>query len=239
MYYEINEQVASDVQAAASEDAGLRERVRALVMRALVDRQTDPEAVKSVLRSALAGIDGGLAQRGEAAGAAVREAVKGMDEAVARSVYAMQMALEEAWEQGREFAETDAKEAMDSMQELEDDLLSTLKNAADDTRGWMQEEFTGLAAHLARTGTDTGAQVRDVMQRFNNRVTSVVKGSGADVMTAANVSRSRLSEMTSGILRGLADALDARAGKADSDSARRNTTADDTDNDTGNDKVND
>jgi len=220
MYYEMNEQVASDVQAAASVDEGLRERVRALVMRALVDRQADPEAVKNVLRSALAGIDGGLAQRGEAAGEAVREAVKGMDEAVARSVYAMQMALEEAWEQGREFADTDAREAIDSMQELEDDLLATLKNAADDTRGWMKGEFTDLAAHLARTGTDTGAQVRDVVQRFNNRLASVVKGSGADVMTAASVSRSRLSEMTSGILRGLADALDARAGEADSTPAK-------------------
>lgn len=220
MYYEMNEQVASDVQAAASVNEGLRERVRALVMRALVDRQADPEAVKNVLRSALAGIDGGLAQRGEAAGEAVREAVKGMDEAVARSVYAMQMALEEAWEQGREFADTDAKEAIDSMQELEDDLLATLKNAADDTRGWMKGEFTDLAAHLARTGTDTGAQVRDVMQRFNHRLASVVKGSGADVMTAASVSQSRLSEMTSGILRGLADALDARAGEADSTPAK-------------------
>ncbi len=223
MYYEINEQVASDVQAAASEDEGLRERVRALVMRALVDRQTDPEAVKSVLRSALAGIDGGLAQRGEAASEAVREAVKGMDEAVARSVYAMQMALEEAWEQGRDFADTDARAAMDSMQELEDDLLSTLKNAADDTRGWMKGEFNDLAAHLARTGTDTGAQVRDVLQRFNNRLSSVVQGSGADVLTAANVSRSRLSEMTSGILRGLADALDARTGNAGSGPASDKT----------------
>jgi hypothetical protein len=220
MYYEMNEQVASDVQAAASVDEGLRERVRALVMRALVNRQADPEAVKNVLRSALAGIDGGLAQRGEAAGEAVREAVKGIDEAVARSVYAMQMALEEAWGQGREFADSDAREAIDSMRELEDDLLATLKNAADDTRGWMQGEFSDLAAHLARTGTDTGAQVHDVMQRLNSRLASVVKGSSSDVMTAASVSQSRLSEMTSGILRGLADALDARAVQVDSTPAK-------------------
>ncbi len=239
MYYEINEQVASDVQAAASLDEGLRERVRALVMRALVDRQADPEAVKNVLRSALAGIDGGLAQRGEAAGEAVREAVKGVDEAVARSVYAMQMALEEAWEQGRDFTDTDAKEAIDSMQVLEDDLLATLKNAADDSRGWMKGEFTDLAAHLARTGTDTGDQVRDVMQRFNNRLIRVVKGSSADVMTAASVSRSRLSEMTSGILRGLADALDARTGKADSGPVKGNERAIDMANDMANDKAHD
>lgn len=211
MYYELNEKVVSDVKAATSSDEGLRERVRALVMHALVDRQADPEAVKSVLRSAMAGIGGGLAMRGSEAGEALREAVMGMDEAVGRSVFSMQMALEEAWEQGREFIDTDAQDALSSMQVLEDDLLSTLKNAADDSKGWMRGEFSDLAAHLKRTGTDTGAQVRDVAQRLNYRLSAVAKGSGADAMAAASTTGKRLSEVASGILRGLADALDARA----------------------------
>jgi hypothetical protein len=219
MYYEFNEQVASDARAAAATDEGLRERVQALVMHALVDRKADPAAVKSVLRSALAGIDGGLAQRGGQAGNALREAVKGMDEAVARSVYATQMALEEAWVKGGEFVDTDAKDAMSSLQDLEQDLLSTLKNAADDAKGWMKGEFVDLTAHLARSGTDTGAQVRDVLERLNNRLATVAKGSGADALAAASTSRARLGEVASGILRGLADALDARqsTGGADKD----------------------
>ncbi len=214
MYVELNEKVTSDVQAAASDDAGLRERVRILVMQALVERKTDPAAVKSVLRSALAGIDGGLAQRGVQAGGAVREAVKGMDEAVARSVYAVKLALEEAWGQGREFAESDVQDTVSSLQDLEDDLLLTVKNAADDSTSWLKSEFTDLAAHLARTGTDTGAQVRDVVSHLNSRLAAIAAGSGTDAKAAANTTKTRLSEVASGILRGLADALDARAGKA-------------------------
>jgi hypothetical protein len=214
MYYELNEKIISDVQDAASEDEGLRERVRALVMQALVERRADSAAVKSVLRSALTGIDGGLAQRGVQAGGAVREAVKGLDEAVARSVYALRMALDEAWGQGREFADSDVKEAVSSLQDLEDDLLITLKNAADDSKSWLKAEYTDLAAHLARNGTDTGAQVRDVMQRMNSRLVSAAVGSGADAKSAVSTTRTRLSEVTSGILRGLADALDARAGNS-------------------------
>jgi len=217
MYYEFNEQVVSDARAAASSDEGLRERVRALVMRALVDKQADPQAIKAVLRSALAGVDGGLSLRGEQAGDALREAVMGMDEAVARSVYALRLALDEAWGQGRDFAEGDARETMSSVQDLEDDLLLTLKHAAEDTKGWMKGEFTDLAEHLKRTGTDTGAQVRDVVQRLNSRLVSAAKGSGADAKVAAHATRSRLSEVASGILRGLADALDARAAPADAD----------------------
>lgn len=215
MSIELNEKVIADVQAAASNDEGLRERVRALVMRALVERQADPAAVKSVIRSALAGIDGGLAQRGVQAGNAVREAVSGVDEAVARSVYALQMALEEAWGQGREFAETDVKDAVSSLQDMEDDLLLTLKNAADDARGWLKAEFTDLGSHLARTGTDTGAQARDVVQRLNSRLASVAAGSGADARVAASVTGARLREVASGILRGFSDALDARSGQAE------------------------
>ncbi len=220
MYYEINEQVANEVQAATATDEGLRERVRCLVMHALVERKTDPGAVKDVLRSAIAGIDGGLAQRGVQAGDAVREAVMGMDEAVARSVYALRMALEEAWEQGREFADTDAKEAMSSIQDLEEDLLSTLKNAADDSRSWVRGELGDLALHLKRTGTDTGMQVRDVAQRLNNRLAGAARGSGADAKAAVGTTRTRLNEVASGILRGLADALDARASQSDANPAQ-------------------
>jgi hypothetical protein len=217
MYYEFNEKLTSDARDAASSDAGLRERIRGLVMRALVDRQADPRAIKAVMRSALAGVDGGLSLRGEQAGEALREAVKGVDEAVARSVYAMRLALDEAWGQGRDFAEGDARETLSSLQDLEDDLLLTLKHAADDTKGWMKGEFTDLAAHLKRTGTDTGAQVRDVVERLNSRLVTAAKGSGADAMVAAHATRARLSEVASGILRGLADALDARSAPTDAD----------------------
>lgn len=222
MSLELNEKVVSDVQTAASVDEGLRERVRALVMQALVERRADPAAVKSVLRSALAGIDGGLAQRGVQAGGAVREAVKGLDEAVARSVLALQMALEEAWGQGRDFSASDVKDTVSSVQGLEEDLLSTLKGAADDSKSWLKGEFTDLLAHLGRTGTDTGAQVRDVVQRLNSRLTTAALGSGADAKAAVQETRSRLSEVASGILRGLADALDARAGKPDSRQSNSN-----------------
>lgn len=215
MYYEMNEEVAAEAEAAAAADAGLRERVRALVTQALVARQADPAAVKEVLRAAVSGIDVGLNRRGEQAGEALREAVKGLDEAVARSAYAVKLALEEAWSKGDTDAGAETREAMASVQDLEQDLLSTLKQTADGSQRWLQVEFTELAAHLGRTGTDTGAQVRDVMQQFGNRVGHVARETGVDALAAASTTGSRLREVTAGILRGLADAIDARAGAAD------------------------
>ncbi len=215
MYYEMNEEVAAEAEAAAAADEGLRERVRTLVTQALVARQADPAAVKEVLRAAVSGIDVGLNRRGEQAGEALREAVKGLDEAVARSAYAVKLALEEAWSKGDADTGAETREAMASVQDLEQDLLSTLKQTADGSQRWLQVEFSELAAHLARTGTDTGAQVRDVMQQLGNRVGNVARETGADAMAAASTTGSRLREVTAGILRGLADAIDARAGAAD------------------------
>lgn len=210
MSIENKEEVAENVRASADDAEQLREKVRALVMKALVDHQADPAAMREVMRDTLAGVGDGLVERGNQASAALREAVRGMDEAVGRSVYAVQMALEEAWGVGHRFAETDVKQTVDAVKDLEADLLSTIREAADKAQGWMKGEFADLGTHLARTGTDTGAQIRAVMEKLNSRVGGIAAGSMADTMATAQEAQNRLASVASGILRGLADSLDAK-----------------------------
>lgn len=210
MSLENKQEIVESVRAAASNEAELRERVRALVMKALVDHQTDPAAIRDIMRDTLAGVGDGLVDRGNQAGAALREAVLGMDEAVGRSVYSMQMAMEEAWDVGHRFAETDMKDTVDAVKGLEDDLLSTLKEASDKTQGWLKGEFADLGIHLARTGTDTGAQVRAVMEKLNSRMLGIAAGSGKEALATAEEARGRLAAVASGILRGLADSIDVK-----------------------------
>ena len=210
MSIENKEEVAENVRASADDAEQLREKVRALVMKALVDHQADPAAMREVMRDTLAGVGDGLVERGNQASAALREAVRGMDEAVGRSVYAVQMALEEAWGVGHRFAETDVKQTVDAVKDLEADLLSTIREAADKTQGWMKGEFADLGTHLARTGTDTGVQIRAVMEKLNSRVGGIAAGSMAETMATAQEAQNRLANVASGILRGLADSLDAK-----------------------------
>ena len=210
MSIENKEEVAENVRASADDAEQLREKVRALVMKALVDHQADPAAMREVMRDTLAGVGDGLVERGNQASAALREAVRGMDEAVGRSVYAVQMALEEAWGVGHRFAETDVKQTVDAVKDLEADLLSTIREAADKTQGWMKGEFADLGTHLARTGTDTGVQIRAVMEKLNSRVGGIAADSMAETMATAQEAQNRLASVASGILRGLADSLDAK-----------------------------
>jgi gas vesicle protein len=201
-------EVAEAVRATAGDEAQLRERVRALVMKALVDHQADPSAIREVMRDTLAGVGDGLIERGSQASGALREAIVGLDEAVGRSVYAMRMAMEEAWGMGHNFATTDLKDTIEAVKDLEDDLLSSIKEASDKTQGWLKGEYADLGSHLARNGTDTGAQVRAVLERLNSRMSGIAVGVGAETQTTAGEARARLSAVASGILRGLADALD-------------------------------
>jgi hypothetical protein len=210
MPIENKQEVTESVRAMAEDEAHLRERVRALVMKALVDHQTDPAAIRDIMRDTLAGVGDGLWDRGNQASGALREAVGGMDEAVGRSVYALQMAMEEAWGMGHRFATSDMKDTMDAVKDLEGDLLSTIKEASDKTQGWLKGEFAEVGSHLARTGTDTGAQVRAVMEKLNSRMATIAVGSGAEAMATAEEARGRLSAVASGILRGLADSIDAK-----------------------------
>jgi hypothetical protein len=210
MSLENKQEIMESVRAAAGDDALLRERIRALVMNALVDHQTDPAAIRDVMRDTLAGVGDGLVDRGNQASAALREAVLGMDEAVGRSVYSLRMAMEEAWDMGHRFAETDMKDTVDAVKGLEDDLLSTLKEASDKTQGWLRGGFSDLSQHLSRTGTDTGTQVRAVVEKLSSRMGSIAVGSTAEALATAEVARGRLAAVASGILRGLADSIDAK-----------------------------
>ena len=210
MSMENKEQIGAVISTAMAQDQGLRERVRDMVMRALADRSLDTAEIRDVLSQSFAGVGEGMPQRGNQAAAAAKEAVQGLDEAVGRAVYAMKMALEEAWEQGRQFADTDMRSTADELKGLESDLLSTLKESADKGQGAVKEALSALYDHLARNGTDTGNRVKDVLDTLGNRLSGATHGAGGELKEQARESRDRLRAVASGILRGLADGLDNR-----------------------------
>lgn len=210
MSMENKEQIGSVIGVAMAHDQDLRERVRDMVMRALADKSLDTAEIREVLRQSFAGVGEGMPQRGSQAAAAAKEAVQGLDEAVGQAVYALRMALEEIWGQGRQFSESDLQATVDELKGLESDLLSTLKERADKGQGVVKEAFSSLYDHLARNGTDTGSRVKDVLDLLRNRLTGIAQGAGSEIKDQARESRERLRAVASGILRGLADGLDKR-----------------------------
>lgn len=210
MSLENQQEVLLPVSQAFAQEGALRERIRQLVLDALVKRELDGDALRTVIRDAMEGIGVGLGQRAGQAGEALAEAVGGLDEAIGRTLYAMQQAVEEGWAQGRQFAQADLKEAYDAARGLEADLLEVIKSTGEKAQGVLRSEFAAFREHLGTTGTDTGRQVKQVLEVLGNRLNSAAAGSGQEVRETAQLAAGRLREVASGILRGLADALDQR-----------------------------
>ena len=211
MNTENTQEIVEPVREMASREADLRVKVRQLVTDAILKRETDPKAIKTVMQSTLEGLGAGMAQRGDQVGDALKEAVGGLDQALAKSVYALKLAVEESWDQGRQFADEDLRATLDALKSLEDDMVGTLKRTGEKTQGVLQTEFDKLREHLARTGTDTGSQVRDAVGTLNGKLADAAAGSAGELKQTAKEASGRLAAVASGILRGLADTIDAKS----------------------------
>lgn len=202
--------IMEPVREAASRDDDLRSKVRQLVTDAILKREADPKAIRSVMQAAVEGLGTGLAQRAGQTGEALKEAVGGLDQAIAKSTYAMRMAIEEAAGQGRQFSEQDLTEALESLRRMEADLMDLLKQTGDKTQGTLKAEFEHLREHLTRNGTDTGVQVRDMLAVLKGKLAIAGAGAIGEAGQTAREARGRLAAVSSGILRGLADVIDAK-----------------------------
>jgi hypothetical protein len=205
----------TDVRIPVSEAAGsggdLRERVRRIVVDALLKREADPAALKEVMKATVEGIGDGLGPQMNNAGESLRSAVNGMDDALGKVMLAMKMAMDESWQTGKRFAEEDLKSAYDAVRGLNDDMVATLKQTGERSQGVLRDEFARIYEHLSRTGMDTTAQTRSVLETLSRQMSGIAADSSKEAMRTAQLAGERLNAVTSGILRGLADSVDKRA----------------------------
>ena len=203
------------VSEAAGEDSAaqgdLRERVRRIVVDALLKRQADPAALREVMHATLDGIGDGLRPQAATAGESLRAAMHGMDEAFSKTLLAMKMAMDESWQSGRRFADEDLRAAYEAVRGFDDDLVATLKQTAERSQGTLRDEFTRWQEHMSRAGMASLTQSRDVLTALSRQMTEVGSESGREAVRSAQLASERLGAVTSGILRGLADSLDQRA----------------------------
>lgn len=198
----------------ATSQETLREHVQRLVSQALSDGHAHPDALKGLNEALFADVKSRLAARGEETEAVMRsaaaDAMHGLDEAAAQAVYRLRLALDEAWASGRAAAQADMDDMRESLDGLEKDLLGLLKAQAEQSHAALKASLYTLHEHLTRDGTDTGRQAREVLETLHNRLGAAGGGALDDIRAEARTVKSRLRATVSGVLRGLADALDAR-----------------------------
>lgn len=204
------QEIREPMRQLAASGGDLREDVRRLVTSALLDKEVDPKALRQVVQATVEGLGEGLSEHVGTARDSLSTAITGLDEALGKGLYALKLALEESWQNGKRFTDEDLRVAYEAVKGVEDDMVGTLKTTGEKSKGVLKEEFASLRDHLARTGTDSGAQARDVLGLLTRQMTGVAEGAAKGAQSTVREASQRLSAVASGILRGLADSLDKR-----------------------------
>lgn len=184
----------------------IRGRVHDLTLAALQSRRFDRDAMRDVFRAVTAGVATG-AEGSPDMRQALADGLKGMDQALARSAEAGASALKQLASSGRNFSETDLKAALANLKRLEDDFVATITNVADAASGPVQPQLRGALGDLTRAGTETGKQLALAMNELVFRFANFSLDAGIAGLEAAGEFGARFANLASGILSGIADAL--------------------------------
>jgi hypothetical protein len=187
----------------------IRSRVHDLTLAALQSRRFDRDAMRDVFRAVTAGVATG-AEGSPDMRASIGDALKGMDQALARSAEAGAAALKQLAASGRGFTENELKSALANLKRLEDDFVKTVSGVADAATSRVQPEMRGALSELVHTGTETGKQLGLMLNELAHRFAVLSVNAGIAGIEVAGEFGARFANLASGILAGVADALQKR-----------------------------
>jgi hypothetical protein len=182
----------------AGED--ITRRVRDVTLEALRKRSFDREGIREVVRAVTEGIAAGAPASGGTLRQAMGQAFRGMDEALSKSVAAGESALRQMVATGRGVADNEVKQALAGLKKIEEDFVETVGKVASSANERVRPELRALAERAAHAGTETGKQTAKLMAEF--------AFSGMELAGQFSV---RFARMASGVLAGMADALEKSA----------------------------
>lgn len=175
-------------------------RMRDLTLEALRNRRFDREGIREVVRAVTEGMAAAAPASGGTLRQAMGQAFRGMDEALTKSVEAGEGALRQLVATGRGLADNEVKQALAGLKKIEQDFVDTVSKVASSANERARPELRALVERATHAGTETGKQTAKLMSEFT------FAG-----MELAGQFSARFAQMASGVLAGMADALEKSA----------------------------
>jgi hypothetical protein len=188
---------ASDAMKAGED---VTRRVRDLTLAALRNRSFDREGIREVVRAVTEGMAAAAPASGGSLRQAMGQAFRGMDEALSKSLEAGESAVRQMVATGRGVADNEVKQALAGLKKIEEDFVDTVSKVAASANERARPELRALVERATHAGTETGKQTAKLMAEFT------VSG-----MELAGQFSARFAQMASGVLAGMADALEKSA----------------------------
>ena len=194
----------SSLRKAASEamktGGDVARQMRDITLEALKNRRFDREGIREVVRA----VTEGMAAAAPASGGSMRkvmgQAFRGMDEALTKSVEAGEAALRQMVATGRSISDNEVKQALAGLKKIEEDFVATVGQVANSANERVRPELRALVERAAHAGTETGRQTAHLMKEFTF--------TGIELAGQFSV---RFAQLASGVLAGMADALEKSA----------------------------
>jgi Zn-dependent M16 (insulinase) family peptidase len=177
-------------------------RMRDLTLDALRNRSFDRERIREVVRAVTEGMAAAAPASGGTLRQAMGQAFRGVDEALTKSVEAGESALRQMVATGRGVADNEVKQALAGLKKIEEDFVETVSKVAASANERARPELRALVERATHAGTETGKQTAKLMAEFTF--------SGIELAGQFSV---RFAQMASGVLAGMADALEKSAEK--------------------------
>jgi len=175
-------------------------RMRDLTLEALRNRRFDREGIREVVRAVTEGMAAAAPASGGSLRQAMGQAFRGMDEALTKSVEAGESALRQMVATGRGVADNEVKQALAGLKKIEQDFIETVSQVASSANERARPELRALLERATHAGTETGKQTAKLMAEF-----------ASSGMELAGQFSMRFAQMASGVLAGMADALEKSA----------------------------
>ena len=185
----------------------LRATEREVTLNAFRGRELSLGQIRQLLKGVTEGVSSGSLQPGVNIAQTLESALAGMDDALLKAVEANRLALEQLASQGQSFRESPVKKALADLEELEDDFLKTVRQAANKSTEPLKQAWAGALQHKQLAGTDAGAQVVAMMEQFGERVQETMRGQRRATPKAAQVLSENFTTLASGILIGLSEGM--------------------------------
>ena len=177
----------------------IRRRVHDVTLAALQNRRFDREGIREVVRAVSEGVTRGADAGGSGVRERLGEAFRGMDEALTKSVDAGQQALRQMLATGRGFSDHELKQGLAGLKKIEHDFVETVNEVAASANERLRPELKEALRQTLHAGTETGRQTARLMAEFT--LTGI---------ELAGEFSARFMQLASGVLAGMADALQQR-----------------------------
>jgi len=184
--------------------------IRQLVIQAIKQGKLEPEAIKQTLHAVFEGASAGNNSQFDENTEALEQVVMGIDGALEQVAEASKLAIEEAGGNLRDFSDHDLKRAMNDLQDLESLFFNTLSEVANKGKETSGATLIGLLEHLQNSGSSVGESTAKVLADLKHDLSKngrLEKIQLADVAKSSGIAFARIS---SGILAGIADSLEAK-----------------------------